>query len=47
MWVYLCNFKVRGPRGEGSFFNVNFRDHNKGKRHAIAIYSLIDYEFPI
>jgi hypothetical protein len=29
------------------FFNVNLSDHNKGKRHAIPIYSLIDYEFPI
>jgi hypothetical protein len=26
---------------------LNLSDHNKGKRHAIPIYSLIDYELPI
>jgi hypothetical protein len=29
------------------FFNVNLSDHNKGKRNAIPIYSLIEYELPI
>jgi hypothetical protein len=49
--VYLCNFKGRGTSKQildfSFLFNVNLSDHSKGKRHAIPIYSLIYYEFPI
>jgi hypothetical protein len=48
---YLCNYKGRGRGGviylPLNNFNVNLSDHNKGKKHAIPIYSWIDYKFPI